>query len=103
MGIAMVDHQPDSFDTVTQQGDLFAAIVTENSGIAHPDADIIRERLHKMLETIQSATATSPWNERDTKMNLILFPQMALALPPHESETFQQAFQFELIRLGLAA
>jgi|GEM_PF-1090616 hypothetical protein len=99
----MADHTPDMFDTVTQQGDLFAAVVTENSGIAHPDPVLIRERLSLMLDAMKSTQNGSPWNQRDTKMNLILFPQMTQALPPHEAETMQLAFECELARLGLAA
>lgn len=99
----MADHQEDMFDTVTKQGDLFASDVVENIGLAHPDPDLIRARLHGLLAAVKSAEAASPWNERETKMNLILFPQMALALPLEEAKGLQLAFAFELERLGIAA
>jgi len=99
----MTDHQPETFDIVTQQGDLFAADGTENLGIMHPDPDIIRERLGHMLDAVKASRNGSPWDSRETKMNLILFPQMAQALPPDEANSLQLAFEFELTGLGIAA
>ena len=99
----MADDGSNIFDTVTKQGDLFAAEVVENPGIAHPDPELIRERLQRLLDAVRAAKTVSPWGERETKMNLILFPQMARALPSDEAASLQIAFDFELVRLGIAA
>jgi hypothetical protein len=67
-----------------------------------PDPGRIRQRLHGLLATARNASSM-PWNERDTRMWQVVFPQMANWLPDDEADQLRFEFAQELERLRLAA
>jgi hypothetical protein len=67
------------------------------------DPTIIRHRLHAMLADIRSAKRRSPWPPETTRLNQLLFPQMANWLPTEERDQLRFEFELELKRLDLAA
>lgn len=66
-----------------------------------PDTELIRRRLHALLETAREAT-TMPWPERDARMWLTVFPQMADWLPDDEASQLRFEFMQEIERLKAA-
>jgi hypothetical protein len=67
-----------------------------------PDPVKIRKRLHDLLSKAKSAK-TMPWNERESGMWKIVFPQMANWLPEPEAEQLRFEFEQEMQRLAAAA
>ena len=83
------------------QGDLFAGEPPRNNGIGVANPAKVRIRLLKMLAEARAAEAKSPWNERTTRLNQIIFPQMTKWLPDAEAEQLRLEFRSELERLML--
>ena len=96
----MNDRTPDLFGFNSSQGDLFAGEPARNTGIGVADPDQIRARLYKLLAEVRGAESKSPWNERTTRMNQTIFPQMANWLPAEEAEQLRLEFRAEMERLG---
>jgi hypothetical protein len=69
---------------------------------AAPDPQVIRFRLHALLEKARSAEQM-PWPERDVRMWQTIFPNMARWLPPEEGEQLCFEFAQEMQRLARAA
>jgi hypothetical protein len=99
----MSDQTPDLFGSKPAQGELFANEPARNDGVGVADPNEVRARLHKMLAEARAAQFRSPWNERTTRTNQIVFPQMANWLPESEAKQLCFEFQEELARLGIAA
>ena len=99
----MTDQEPDLFGFRAPQGDLFANAPGPNNGIGVGDPVRVRKRLHKLLAEVRAATDKSPWSERDTRMWVGVFPNMANWLPQAEAEELRAAFRAELQRLKIAA
>jgi hypothetical protein len=95
--------QPDLFGHTPPQGDLFG----DDGGACSParqvDPDEIRRRLLGMLREIRAARTRSPWPPETTRLNQLIFPQMANWLPPEERDQLRFEFESELKRLNLAA
>lgn len=66
-----------------------------------PDTELIRRRLHALLATARAAT-TMPWPDRDARMWLTVFPQMADWLPDDEASQLRFEFMQEIERLKAA-
>ena len=66
-----------------------------------PDTELIRRRLQSVLATARAAT-TMPWPERDARMWLTVFPQMADWLPDDEANQLRFEFMQEIERLKAA-
>lgn len=66
-----------------------------------PDTELIRRRLQGLLATARAAT-TMPWPERDARMWLTVFPQMADWLPDEEANQLRFEFMQEIQRLKAA-
>lgn len=92
----------DLFGFKPPQGDLFADEAPRNDGIGRADPTDIRRRLHKLLAEARAAEGNSPWNERNTRMHQVVFPQMANWLPHDEAEQLRLEFRAELRRLNIA-
>lgn len=65
------------------------------------DTELIRRRLHALLETAKAASAM-PWPERDARMWQAVFPQMADWLPDDEANQLRFEFMQEIERLKAA-
>lgn len=65
------------------------------------DIELIRRRLHGLLDTAKSASAM-PWPERDARMWQTVFPQMADWLPDEEANQLRFEFMQEIERLKAA-
>ncbi|MGH6970445.1 MAG: hypothetical protein ACREEQ_02435, partial [Caulobacteraceae bacterium] len=59
------------------------------------DAELVRRRLHALLETARTADAM-PWSARDARMWQTLFPQMAQWLPDDEATQLRFEFMQEI-------
>lgn len=66
-----------------------------------PDTELIRRRLHALLQTARTATAM-PWPERDARMWQTVFPQMANWLPDDEADQLCFEFMEQIERLKAA-
>jgi hypothetical protein len=67
------------------------------------DPAMVRRRLLAMLSDIRAAEKTSPWPPEATRLNQLIFPQMANWLPEDERDQLRFEFAMELKRLNLAA
>ena len=100
----MTDAAPDLFGFQSlSQGDLFAAEPARNAGVAYPDPNIVRARLERMLAAAVACPAGSPWDDRTTRVNKILFPQMIRCLPETVATDLLSRFQAQMQRLKLQA
>jgi len=85
-----------------RQGELLSSL--ESAAEAHsPErvASRVRPRLHALLAEARAAART-PWSEQDTRVNAIVFHNMANWLPEAEREALRAAFRAELDRLSAA-
>ncbi len=98
----MTDSPPDLFGYRAPQGDFFANEQPRNPGIVSADPVKVRLRLQRLLSEARTARATSPWNERTTRLYQVVFPQMANWLPDLEAKQLCMEFEAELERLRLA-
>lgn len=94
-----MDNTPDLFGN--GQPDLFADQPPQPRTVMDYPT-VARARLLKALTTARAATSM-PWNERDTRMWEVLFPQMAGWLPEDEADQLRFEFAQELERLKRAA
>jgi hypothetical protein len=96
-------HQPDLFGHTPAQGDLFGGVDAGTRTKPLVDPADIRKRLHRMLLELRAAEGRSPWSGETTRLNQLIFPQMATWLP--EEERAQLCFEFDaqMKRLDLAA
>jgi hypothetical protein len=98
----MNNHAPDLFGHTPPQGDLFAG---EAPRAARPQVDPAKVRLwlRAMLDDLRGAADASPWPQDTTRLNRVIFPQMANWLPAEERDQMRFDFECELKRLNLAA
>jgi len=87
-----LSRQPDLFAT-TEDLDAPPAFDPENM------ARKVRPRLAALLFEAQNAVRM-PWNEQRTRVNALMFHNMANWLPPEERDTLRAQFVRELRRLG---
>jgi hypothetical protein len=66
-----------------------------------PDPEVIRKRLHVLLNTARSA-AVMPWPEQKARMWQTVFPNMANWLPEEEANQLRFEFAREIERLKAA-
>jgi hypothetical protein len=84
------------------QGDLFASYRPEPRKYKVDPAKI-RRKLLAMLADLRSSEDGSPWPYETTRLNKVIFPQMANWLPEEERERLRAEFRAELERLNLAS
>ena len=99
----MNSHTPDLFGHTPAQGDLFGESLPSARKVPEVDPDAIRLRLNAMLGDMRAAANRSPWSPETTRLNQLLFPQMANWLPNEERDQLRFEFEAELKRLNLAA
>jgi hypothetical protein len=95
----------DLFDNATAQASLFGPGENRMQPAQRsttPDPNVIRLRLHSLLEKARRAQAM-PWPEREARMWQTVFPNMARWLPPEEGEQLKFEFAQEMRRLAKAA
>lgn len=102
-GGAMSGDAPDLFGYSPAQGDLFKSEAPAARPQLRVDPDVIRLRLQKMLAEARAAREDSPWPPETTRLNQLIFPQMANWLPEEERDQLRLEFETELKRLNLAA
>jgi len=92
---------PDLFGHSPAQGDLFG----DASAAPAPQVDTakVRRRLLAMLAQARAAQKGLPWTPETTRLNQLIFPQMANWLPQEERDQLRLEFEAELKRLGDAA
>ncbi len=56
-----------------------------------------------MLAAVRSTKKGSPWTPETTRLNQLIFPQMANWLPESERDQLRLDFEAELKRLHIAA
>ena len=66
-----------------------------------PDPEVIRKRLHVLLNTARLATVM-PWPEQKARMWQTVFPNMANWLPEDEANQLRFEFAQEIERLKAA-
>ncbi|MBM3563579.1 MAG: hypothetical protein FJX48_10645 [Alphaproteobacteria bacterium] len=98
----MPQDTPDLFGHSPTQGDLFAG-ESHEARQTPIDPDVIRRRLHAMLAAVRATQKGSPWSPETTRLNRLIFPQMANWLPESERDQLRFEFETELKRLNLAA
>jgi hypothetical protein len=99
----MPQDTPDPFGHSPAQGDLFAGESLGPRQTPQVDPDVIRRRLHAMLAAVRARQKGSPWSPETTRLNQLIFPQMANWLPESERDQLRFEFEAELKRLNLAA
>ena len=99
----MPNDSPDLFGFSVPQGDLFSGSNLSVSQLARVDPTAIRRRLQAMLADVRAAKKGSPWSQETTRLNQLIFPQMANWLPENERDQLRFEFETELKRLNLAA
>jgi hypothetical protein len=99
----MTQDTPDLFGHRPAQGDLFAGESFGGNKTAQVDPEVIRRRLHAMLAAVRSTKKGSPWTPETTRLNQLIFPQMANWLPESERDQLRFEFEAELKRLHIAA
>ncbi|QGM94161.1 hypothetical protein F7D13_09050 [Methylocystis rosea] len=99
----MTQDTPDLFGHRPAQGDLFAGESQVARQTPQVDPGVIRRRLQAMLAAVRASHAGSPWPPETTRLNQLIFPQMANWLPESERDQLRFEFQAELKRLNLAA
>jgi hypothetical protein len=99
----MQSHTHDLFGHTPAQGDLFGADAAVVERAPQVDPAVVRRRLLAMLSDIRAAEKKSPWPPETTRLNQLLFPQMANWLPEEERDQLRFEFETELKRLNLAA
>jgi hypothetical protein len=102
----MTDSQKDFFGYGTDQGEMFAEhrpVPVYDPATYKPDLAVVRSKLHKWLADVRACEAGSPWSERQTGSNIVVFRQMANWLPEEERDQLRFEFVQELERLKIAA
>lgn len=102
----MATTQSDLFGNGPAQGDMFAEhrpVPVYDPTTYKPDLAVVRGKLHKWLADVKGCEAGSPWSERETGSNVVVFRQMANWLPEEERDQLRFEFVQELERLKIAA
>ncbi len=102
----MADSQTDLFGNGPAQPDMFAdhrPVPAYDPATYKPDLAVVRGRLHQWLSDVKACEAGSPWPDRETGSNIIIFRQMANWLPEEERDQLRFEFVQELERLKIAA
>ncbi len=102
----MATTQTDLFGNGPAQPDMFAEhcpVLVYDPATYKPDLAVVRSKLHKWLADVKGCEAGSPWSERETGSNVIVFRQMANWLPEDERDQLRLEFVEELRRLDIAA
>ncbi len=97
--------QIDLFGYTPAQGSLFGSGEDRMQPLRPstlPDPEKVRLRLRALLEKARSAEKM-PWAERDARMWLTVFPNMANWLPDEEADQLRFEFMREMARLKNAA
>ncbi|QGM44868.1 hypothetical protein [Methylocystis heyeri] len=97
----MTDYAPDLFGYRPAQGDLFGGDAPMATPTPKVDPAAIRLRLHAMLGEVRAVREGSPWSPSTTRLNQLIFPQMANWLPAEERDQLRLEFDAELERLSL--
>jgi hypothetical protein len=98
----MSHDSPDMFDNRPAQGQLFTEEDFRQPPKSYVDPAKIRRELQAMLADVQAAEDGSPWPYEKTRLNVLIFPQMANWLPPEERDRMRLEFAAEVKRLNLA-
>jgi hypothetical protein len=85
-------------DLFATQPDLFDGAPTQPTG---PSPEAIRARLDALLATAREAERM-PWDSRRTRVNEVLFHQMANWLAEADRDALREEFAQELCRLRAA-
>ena len=102
----MATTQTDFFGNGPAQPDMFAEhrpVLVYDPATYKPDLAVVRSKLHKWLADVKGCEAGSPWSERETGSNVVVFRQMANWLPEDERDQLRLEFVEELRRLDIAA
>ena len=102
----MATTQTDLFGNGPAQPDMFAEhrpVLVYDPATYKPDLAVVRSKLHKWLADVKGCEAGSPWSERETGSNVVVFRQMANWLPEDERDQLRLEFVEELRRLDIAA
>jgi hypothetical protein len=89
--------QPDLFDTY-RQNEMFEHSTRPSHRPTVPSAEFVRAKMLDLIDQLKQAESL-PWNERNTTINEIIFPQMSKWLPEDEAAEFVGQFSRELARL----
>ncbi len=95
----MTDPAPDLLGHRSAQGDLFGGEAPAATPTPKVDPAAIRLHLHVMLAEVRAVQKGSPWSPETTRLNQLIFPQMANWLPPEERDQLRLEFEIELKRL----
>ena len=98
----MTSKAPDLFGWTPAQGDLFGDTAPVSTA-PQVDPEIVRRRLHAMLAEVRAAERRSPWPPETTRLNQLIFPQMANWLPAEERDQLRFEFEAAMRRLNVAA
>lgn len=101
----MTESQTDLFGHGPAQPDMFAEhrpVLAYDPATYRPDLAVVRGKLHKWLADVRACQQGSPWSERETGSNIVIFRQMANWLPDAERDGLRIEFLKELDRLQLA-
>jgi hypothetical protein len=66
-----------------------------------PSVEFVRAKMFDLIDQLKQA-GSLPWNERNTAINEIIFPQMTNWLPDEEAAQFRLQFDEEWRRLMAA-
>jgi hypothetical protein len=102
----MTDSQNDLFGNGPAQPDMFAEhrpVPAYDPATYKPDLAVVRGKLYKWLADVRACEAGSPWSERETGSNVVVFSQMANWLPEEERDQLRFEFVQQLERLKIAA
>lgn len=99
----MTPDTPDLFSHRPAQGEFFAVESQGARQTPQVDPDNIRLRLDAMLAALRAAQKGSPRTPDITRLNRLIFPQMANWLPESARDLLLFEFAAELKRLNLAA
>lgn len=85
---------------IDAQASLFGeGLMTPPQRRTTPDADVIRSRLNRLLDTLQAAK-TMPLSDHDARMWRTVVPNMTKWLPESEAGIIRETFVREMDRLG---
>lgn len=82
-----------------QQAELFDAMPAQPRDNTLPDIDKTRAKLNRLL-TMAKAADTMPWDERESRVWRIVFPNMANWMPEDERDRMRAEWAAEMARLG---
>lgn len=80
------------------QLDLFTSAKLSLSTAQTPDPDVVRQRLHTVLQQLRAADRM-PWKPAELRSWQHVFHNMANWLPPEERDELRREFTAEITRL----